>query len=230
MGSTKDDHESPLAGDAFLAANRKKRAAAREEAAKEAARKDARTPGKVDNPKGGLVAALTDRFDADKLIGWLLAACAVLAVLVIGLGVWGFRASHIAAQTDPQSSHGQSALKAARDSAAALTTYQAKDYGDLDRRIRDISTTDFADKYIKSLPDARKGTQAADASSKGAATSAGVIKLTADKAEVLVALDQTITAPEIAAVMPDGHLYQSRVKVTLVRDGGRWLVDDFAVL
>ncbi|MFT3900426.1 MAG: hypothetical protein QM728_09305 [Gordonia sp. (in: high G+C Gram-positive bacteria)] len=232
MGSKKSDdqHVSPLEGEAFLKANRRKRDEAKAEAAKEAAKAADRKPGKIENPSDGFVAALLARPDAEKLVAGLLAACAVLAVLVLGLGIWGFRASHLAAQTDPQSSHGQSAMAAARNAAATLTTYESKDYGDLDRRIRELATSDFADKYIKSLPDARKATEAVGASSKGEAKTSGVSKLSKDKAEVLVALDQTLKSPDILTVEPNGHLYQSRVKVSLVRDGNRWLVNDFAVL
>lgn len=43
---------------------------------------------------------------------------------------------------------------------------------------------------------------------------------------VLVTLDQTVTAPDVNAEMPDGIPYQSRVKVTLDRRNGRWLLAD----
>ena len=145
---------------------------------------------------------------------------------MIMLGVCG----PVAAQTDPQSAHGRDAMTTARTYVASVMTYDVKDYADLDRRIREISTTDFAEKFIESSAQARKANTAAGASSKATAPTAGFISLTKDRAQVLVALDQTITAPEIAAELPDGHLYQSRVQVTLVRDDDRWLLDDLQVV
>lgn len=214
-----DDHESPLAGDAFLTANRANRVKAKEQARAEALRKESRTPGRVATP----------RREPGRL-RTLVALCAVLAVVAAGCASWAVLASRTAAQTDPGSAHGQDAMSTARNYVAAVMTYQVTDYRDLDRRIREISTTGFAEKFIESSADARKGNTAAGASSKASAPDAGLIALSADRAEVLVALDQTITAPTIAAELPEGHLYQSRVKVTLVRDGDRWLLDDFRVV
>jgi len=225
-----DDHESPHSGKAFLEANRRKRAQAKADAAREAQRQASRTPGKVAAPDSSVVGSLTRRWDSRRVITVLAALCALLAVSTVGVGVWGLAESRSAAHTNPQSAHGQDAMNAARKYVATVMTYDVKDYGDLDRRIREVSTTDFAEKFIESSAAARKGNSAAGASSKATAPAAGLISLSADRAEVLVSLDQTITAPEIAAELPDGHLYQSRVKVTLVRDGDRWLLDDFTVV
>lgn len=224
------DDESPHSGEDFLDANRKNRAKARDDAEREAARKTARTPGKVETPRRSLPGGLADRWGANRAIAALLAVCAVLALGSAGLAVWAVRSSQVAAQTDPQSAHGRDAMSTARTYVATVMTYDVKDYADLDRRIREISTTDFAEKFIESSAQARKANTAAGASSKAAAPTAGFISLTKDRAQVLVALDQTITAPDIAAELPDGHLYQSRVQVTLVRDDSRWLLDDLQVV
>ena len=43
---------------------------------------------------------------------------------------------------------------------------------------------------------------------------------------VLVALDQKVTSPQVPAVGDQGLDYSSRVLITLIRDGDRWVVDD----
>ncbi|WP_290713045.1 MULTISPECIES: hypothetical protein [Gordonia] len=225
-----DDHESPLAGKSFLDANRKNRERAKTQAAQEAQRKAGRTPGKVATAPRSIAGPLTRRWGAGRVIAVLIALCAVLAASTAGLAVRDAMSSRAAAQSDPQSGHGQDAMTTARKYVASVMTYNVNDYADLDRRIRDVSTTDFAERFIESSAAARKGNAAADASSKATAPNAGIISLTADRAQVLVTLDQTITAPEIAAELPDGHLYQSRVQVTMVRDGDRWLLDDLQVV
>ncbi|HNP56639.1 MAG TPA: hypothetical protein PK331_05210 [Gordonia sp. (in: high G+C Gram-positive bacteria)] len=224
------DDQSPHSGEDFLDANRKNRAKARDAAEREAARKTARTPGKVETPRRSVAGALADRWGATRTVAVLLALCAALALGSVGLAAWAVHSSQVAAQTDPQSAHGRDAMTTARTYVASVMTYDVKDYADLDRRIREISTTDFAEKFIESSAQARKANTAAGASSKATAPTAGFISLTKDRAQVLVALDQTITAPEIAAELPDGHLYQSRVQVTLVRDDDRWLLDDLQVV
>ncbi|GAB08982.1 hypothetical protein GOARA_026_00110 [Gordonia araii NBRC 100433] len=227
-GGDEVDHDSPLSGEAFLTVNRKKRAQAKEEADREAARK-ARVPGKVETPKRSWrsVAGGGSR----RLVTVLAALVVALGATSVGLGIWALHSSNVAAQTDPASRHGQDAMKTAREYVSSVMTYDVKDYGALDRKIREIATTDFAEEFIKSSADARKGNTAAGASSEATAANAGIIALSGDKAEVLVTLDQKISAPGLAEALPEGyHLYQSRVKVTLVRDGDRWLLDDLQVV
>ncbi|MDS1115618.1 hypothetical protein RD149_17850 [Gordonia westfalica] len=121
-------------------------------------------------------------------------------------------------------------LDTARKYATEITTYNSADYSDLDRRIREISTTAFTQTYIESSQDARKGSTEAEAVSTAKADNAGIMSLDDGKAVVLVTLDQTIKSPQTAQEFPEGFPYQSRVQVTLVQKDGRWLMDDFAVL
>ncbi|ASR04043.1 hypothetical protein [Gordonia rubripertincta] len=121
-------------------------------------------------------------------------------------------------------------LDTARKYAAEITTYNSSDYSDLDRRIREISTPAFTQTYIESSQDARKGSTEAEAVSTAKAENAGMMSLDDGKAVVLVTLDQTIKSPQTAQEFPEGFPYQTRVKVTLVQQDGRWLMDDFAVL
>ncbi|MDH3046123.1 hypothetical protein [Gordonia alkanivorans] len=121
-------------------------------------------------------------------------------------------------------------LDTARKYAAEITTYNSADYSDLDRRIREISTPAFTQTYIESSQDARKGSTEAAAVSTAKADNAGIMSLDDEKAVVLVTLDQAVKSPQTAQEFPDGFPYQTRVKVTLVQQDGRWLMDDFAVL
>ena len=61
------------------------------------------------------------------------------------MAAWAVHSSQVAAQTDPQSAHGRDAMTTARTYVASVMTYDVGDYADLDRRIREISTTDFAE-------------------------------------------------------------------------------------
>ncbi|QKT07675.1 hypothetical protein HUN08_11100 [Gordonia sp. X0973] len=216
------DTDSPLAGADFLAANRRNRAEAKARAQEEAARK-ARTPGKVAAPTRGASGR-------SRLVPALIALSAVLAVVAAGVVFWAVRSSNEAAQLNPQSSFGKDAQATAGKYVADVMTYNVDDFGDLDRRIHAVATPGFAEQYIKASGPARKGSAAGDASSQGKAAATGIIELSGKRAVVLVALDQTITSPAIAEQFPDGHLYQSRVRATLVRDGNRWLLDGFDVV
>lgn len=160
------------------------------------------------------------------LLSGLGIAVIVLAALA---GFYGYRyydARDQLAQAGPSSQFGKQAMDTARDYAAAIGTYDPDNYADLDRRIRGISTPSFADSYIASSQDARKGNANAKGTSKAVSKYAGLESLSATKAVVLVTLDQTVKVPDLSATEPDGIAYQSRVKITLKRDGDRWLISD----
>ncbi len=159
----------------------------------------------------------------------LVALVIVLAVSTAALAVAYVDADH-RADTATSSSGTGSILDTARKYAAEISTYNSADYSDLDRRIREISTPAFTQTYIESSQDARRGSTAAESVSSAKADHAGIMSLADGKAVVLVTLDQTLKSPQTAQQFPDGFPYQSRVRVTLVKQDGRWLMDDFAVL
>lgn len=152
----------------------------------------------------------------------LAASTAVLAVAYVDADERAGTSASAGAST--------SLLETARRYAAEISTYNSADYADLDRRIREISTPAFTQTYIESSQDARRGSTAAESVSTAQADNAGIMSLDDGKAVVLVTLDQTLKSPQTAQEFPDGFPYQSRVKVTLVEQDGRWLMDDFAVL
>ncbi|MGV9710319.1 hypothetical protein ACWDTI_06610 [Gordonia sp. NPDC003424] len=212
------DSPTPLDGDDFLATNRANRERHREEAE----RKAARTPGRVP----------TDRRRRSS-IRPMTVALVILSVLVAGLAVSTaylahayVQASHRADAAGVSEATRRDAMDTARRYAAELTTYDPANYADLDRRIREVSTPAFAKEYITSSADARRGNAAARGTSKAVAKEAGLQSISDSSATVLVALDQTVTSPDVNAQVPEGIPYQSRVKVTLQRENGRWLLSD----
>lgn len=163
--------------------------------------------------------------------GLLIGLCSLIAVLVVGLGVLGY----LYAQSGdgglgPDSGVGQEAMADAKQYATDMLTYQPGGYADLDQRIRAISTPDFADRYIEASPEARRGNDEAEVTSVGTAVDAGLTSISDDRAVVLVAVDHTLSSPELPSAGADGVTYQRRVQVTLTRDGDRWLVSDFITI
>ncbi|QRY60968.1 hypothetical protein JVX90_10920 [Gordonia sp. PDNC005] len=217
MSSSSDDTPTPLDGDDFLAVNRANRERIRVEEAGKA--DDA-----VDLTKSGDTAELSGSGRRNVVVVALGATVAVLVVAVIVLGVLLAGKSGNDGGTDEQG-----ALRDAKTYASEMFTYQSGKYDDLDRRIRAISAPEFADEYIKSSQLARKANDEAKASSKGSATSAGIVSIDPDQAVVLVALDMAVTSPD-APVLGQGDPSQSRVELTLVKTDGRWLVSGLDVV
>ena len=129
---------------------------------------------------------------------------------------------------DPTS---QAAIDAARKYAVELTTYDSTNFGDLDRRIEAISTPAFTQSYVQASQDARRRSAAVNAVSSAKVGNAGLMSVHDGKYVVLLALDQTLTSPQIQKDVPEGIFYQSRVKMTVERaaDGG-WLISDLVVV
>ncbi|GAB19257.1 hypothetical protein GOEFS_077_00490 [Gordonia effusa NBRC 100432] len=236
---TDADMTSPTSDD-FLAENRANRAKARDEAAAKEAKaqaklakrdkttgadtEDDRRPRKIDSrPK-------TSRVRSSRVVtGLLVGLCVAVIALAALAGFFGYRyyetRDELAAQS-ASSQYGKDAMDTARRYAATIGTYDPDNYADLDRRIRGISTPSFADSYITSSQDARKGNTNARGASKAESKYAGLESLSATKAVVLVTLDQVVKVPDLQSAEPNGIPYQSRVKITLKRDGDRWLISD----
>ena len=214
MSSAPDDDATPLDGPGFLAANRANRERIRAEEAEKQAADPTPSPDSADG------AAPTAR---RPLVIALAAAVAVLAVVASVLG-------YLVATSSADDLDRDGAVEAATSHAVQMFTYQTGKYDDLDRRIREISTSEFADEYIESSQLARKANDEAQGSSRGAVAAAGVVSISPTEAVVLVALDMTVTSPQAAALGQGPTPSQSRVELTLVRDGDRWLVSGLDVV
>lgn len=224
MPSTSGDDPTSLDGGDFLAANRAKREQIRTDEAQKAAKSSA---------EGGDAAEeRPDTTDVGRARpkGLVLALTAAVVVLAVTTAVFAYLA--FASGDDPRSDEVDraGALRDAKSYAAQMLTYEPGKYDELDERIRAISTPEFADSYIKSSQQAREANDAAQASSKGSAENAGIMSIDGETAVVLVALDNTVTSPSAPALGTGNGAYASRVKVTLTRDDGKWLVSDFEVV
>ncbi|WP_344782045.1 hypothetical protein [Gordonia caeni] len=233
---------TPAEREELLANNRRTREELRAaEAKKAAAGADEETPD-VDEAADG--ASDTDPVDPSRVPGKVVAEpsgasggrkliaglVALIVALAVAVGVLGYLLASADRGVALDSGAGEQALADAKTYAAEVVTYGPGDYSDLDRRIREFSTSDFADRYIQASQDARRGTDEAKASSIGTAIAAGAESITDEEAVVLVALDQKVTSPELPAAGDEGLEYQTRVRVTLQRDGDRWVLSDLVTI
>ena len=122
------------------------------------------------------------------------------------------------------------AVQVAGEYATALLTYDSANFAALDDRITEISTPAFARDFIEGSRQAREGSANAQAVAEAEVVSAAAISVSSTKAVVLLAIDQTVTAPSTAGQFPNGVPYQSRVEVTLQWMPDGWKLDDFKVI
>ncbi len=215
--------------DEFLAENRRNRERIREEERQRARRHGYGEDREIDEAgaeeqaaEPGAPSAAGGSPHSRKLVRALFVGVVALAVAVAILG-------YLLADSGSDENEGVDRDGAIRDAKAYsvdILTYQAGRYDDLDRRIRAISTPEFADRYVKSSQEARKANDAAQASSTASADVAGIVSITGDEAVVLVALDQEVTTPQAPAMGPGSGAYQSRIQVTLIRDDGMWRLSE----
>jgi len=149
-----------------------------------------------------------------------VAVLAVVAVLLAGLAaVAAARASHRTAVRTA----GDAALAAASQQVETVLSY---DYRHLRRdfaRAQAVLTPRFRKQYddltVRAVePLAGK----VHAISSATVTAAGVVSAAEDRATVLVFVAQTSTNTQLQAPRLD----RPRINVSMVRSGGRWLIDD----
>ncbi|MGC4932793.1 hypothetical protein ACLQ3C_03830 [Gordonia sp. DT30] len=229
---------TPLDGDDFLAANRRERERLRADADRKAVRSSDpdRIPRKIDDSTPPSSTGRSRRRLQIAGSRRLFALVAVLVALVIGLGVaTGVLAYQLgqtdnAAQSGPSENDRREVIEVAKRSAATVATYDSTNYGDLDSRVRAVSTPEFFKGFLTSSHDARTGNASAKGVSKAVADHAGIESMSDANAKVLISLDQTITSTEVANQVPQGIPYQSRVLVTLTKQNGRWLLAKLDVI
>lgn len=148
-----------------------------------------------------------------------VAVATVLAVLVAALAaVAATRASHRTAVDTA----GADAVDAASAEVATVLSYDYRHLDDDFKRAEAQLTPRFRPKYIATTA---KGVEPLAAKYKAistaAVTSAGLITASADRVTVLVFVAQTVTNSQLSAPRLD----RSRINVTMVRAGDRWLID-----
>jgi|GEM_PF-3326176 len=226
---------SPFDSEEFLEANRrnreKMRAAAEAKRAKEAAREQRR----ADRGRGaGPRSEKTGDEPARRRTGWAVPVLSVLLVAaLVATGVLAYlyrEADDRAADGDRLDELRPGAVTTAGESAAALLTYDSANFAELDSRITDISTPEFAKDFIEGSRQAREGSAGAQAVASAVVKDAALQSISPTTAVVLVAMDQTVKSPQTDAQLPEGIRYESMVKVTLELVDGKWLIVDFEVV
>jgi len=144
-----------------------------------------------------------------------LAAVATAAVL-IGLLLAGIRVMHDGSVDDARSA----ALSAATTFVVQATNYDYQQIDDEFQSVIDRSTGEFRQKFLAASAGAKKKIVDFQARSQGVVEDAAVRDVTTDSATVLVVADQ-----QVLNTSPDGpRAEHDRLRVTLLRSGGRWLV------
>ena len=235
---------SPFDSAEFLEANRrnrdKMRAAAQARRAKEEARARRRSgrwwrrsaaaaPGTAVESKSA--DAELERVGDGRWTVRVLSVLLVVALAAAGVFVYLYRdADSRADSADQVNQLRPGAVQLAGEYATTLLAYDSADFAALDERITEISTPAFARDFIEGSRQAREGSANAQAVAKAEVVSAGVISVSSTEAVVLLAIDQTVTAPGTAEQFPDGVPYQSRVEVTLQWMPDGWKLADFKVI
>ncbi|MCX6395945.1 MAG: hypothetical protein NTV23_05625 [Propionibacteriales bacterium] len=134
-----------------------------------------------------------------------------------GTGTQGSAATLLAAQADAE--------KAARAAAINLTTY---DYRTLDTDFDWVvvaGTEAFRARYAEVSAPTKRYVAEFKVRAEGSVDQAAATAQDADHVTVLLFVDQTLTT----AAGSERQLANPRVRMQMVRSGGRWLVDDVAV-
>lgn len=142
----------------------------------------------------------------------------VIAVLLVAAGVLGYLLWQ---------DHRQDELRrtAAEDASRLVVQLATYDHTDVDANLDAVvaeATPGFADRYREVSEGLRDLLASGEGTSNGTVSHAAVESVDGDIAVVLVFLDQEVTN----VTVPDGRVDSSRMVVTVVRDGDRWLLDD----
>jgi Mce-associated membrane protein len=118
-----------------------------------------------------------------------------------------------------------SALEAARRYATLLTTYDARTLDQDLKRVRDVSTSAWADEFEATLNERREQIESSRVAATGSVAGAGLEQLEGDVATVLVAVDQRVTT---AGQPPADE--RSRLRLVLEQQDGTWVLRSAASL
>ncbi|GAA1194045.1 hypothetical protein [Prauserella alba] len=151
----------------------------------------------------------------------IIAALLVLAVL----GGLGFAASAFFAQRAEDQARTE-AVAAAKRYAVDLSSY---DHQDLDGNFQAVernATGEFGRQYRQVSDNLTQLLEQHQATSEGNVVRAGIAEATADRAVVLLFVDQTISNTNTEQPRVD----RNRMEMTLLRRDDRWLVDNVTLL
>ncbi len=129
-------------------------------------------------------------------------------------------------RSDSLNSARSSALAAAQSYAVDLASYN---YQHLDQDFGKVlaeSTPTFKQNFTQSSEALRTTLVRYDASASASVVAAGLVSATTSRAVVLVFLNQTV----YNTLQKSKPTTESRVEITLLRSGGRWLIDEVSLL
>ncbi len=160
-----------------------------------------------------------DRGEAGRKFTWLtafLVAALVVALVGLALVARGWQ------QDRDLAAGGRDAEEAARQAVVAMTSYDYRtveeDFGWVDER----GTASFRTKFSEASAPVKASILELRAQAEGEVVAAAHTVRSEDRVRVLLFVDQTITDPE----RTENGIDQPRVVMTMVRQNGRWLVDD----
>lgn len=158
---------------------------------------------------------------------WPTAIAAALVVLLLA-AVAGASVTAVRLRDASASQRARvDALAAARSHAQAILSYDHRTLDADFARAQQVITGPFQAEYEKTTSAVVRPTALEyKAVVKAEVTSAGVVRASSDRVVVLLFVDQTTTSTRLAKPKRDA----SRVRMTLVKAGGRWLVSDVDAL
>jgi hypothetical protein len=124
---------------------------------------------------------------------------------------------------------GKAADTAARTAVVEMTSYDfrsvSKDFAWVD----DAGTTKFQKQYAEVSKPIEKLVVQLKAHAQGSVVASAPVVTDVDHVTVLLFVDQQISNPGTGGAGPQRGLDQPRVTMQMVRQGGRWLVDQVAI-
>jgi Mce-associated membrane protein len=151
----------------------------------------------------------------------VLCLAAVTAVAVLG---WQ-RHTH---QTDEQAR--KDAVSAARVAAADILGYDYRSIDQAIARARSETTGAFRKQYDETAAELLPQSKQVKAIVQATVGSAAVMSADRDRVVVLLFVDQATVKQQPGAKTPETRIDQSRVRMTMSRTGGHWLVSELVAL
>lgn len=154
----------------------------------------------------------------DARVAWAVAALALVAAALMGVQ-WQALRAEAAARAE--------AREAAEVIAARVTTFEGATIEDFVSEVADLATGDYAEQ-VAELFDAefRAALREGEVESVGQVLRSFVQRMEDGEAEVFVLVRQT----SINAALEEPVEDELRMELTVVREDGRWLASDIAVL
>lgn len=174
-----------------------------------------------------------DRHDRLQVLVTALAsllALSLVALLVVVL-LWQSERddTHAGDRAVALTAAGKAADAAARKAVVAMTSYDyrtvAKDFAWVD----DAGTKKFQDQFAEISKPIKELVVALRATAKGSVVASAPVVKDRDHVTVLLFVDQEISNPGSGTTGPQRGLDQPRVTMQMVREHGRWLVDEVAL-